>query len=403
MTGTVAEAVDTVIRQARTLLGADPPASPPKPAEPSPLPHPDGWQGTAADHAAATSTGLHQLQGQLTTAQIRTVTALATGTEISRTGHAGLDVIETGWQDDKAALGPFADTTEGQVALTNAGTQRIAETQALVTDIANQYGAAADDVNAATSDLPPTDPEAAPAPQDGSPEPDEDNATDTDLPDQPGDPFATTAPQPTTVAPPQAGGSAGMPTAAMMPQGLPGGAGMPSPAAMPASAGMPAGGGAGLTSLLQPLSQAAMAADHHSTSADSDSDDHDIGSTGSRVVQNADRALGLPYIWGGGNADAPTGGGFDCSGLAQWAVAQATEGQVILPRTTYEQIHVGNTIDPRDARPGDLVFSNFSKPGVPEHVQIYAGDGKVIEAQQRGTPVKYSTAPEGPITVKRVT
>jgi cell wall-associated NlpC family hydrolase len=131
---------------------------------------------------------------------------------------------------------------------------------------------------------------------------------------------------------------------------------------------------------------------------DTDSDAH----TGSKVVQNADHALGLPYIWGGGNTNGPTEGGFDCSGLTQWAVAQATGGQVLLPRTTYDQIHAGHTVNPTNARPGDLIFSNFSAPGVPEHVQIYAGDGRVIEAQQTGTPVKYSRAPSGDIVVRRV-
>ena len=52
--------------------------------------------------------------------------------------------------------------------------------------------------------------------------------------------------------------------------------------------------------------------------------------------------------------------------------------------------------------PGDLVFSNFSAPGVPEHVSLYVGDGKIIEAQQTGVPVKYSTAPTDDIVVRRV-
>ena len=87
---------------------------------------------------------------------------------------------------------------------------------------------------------------------------------------------------------------------------------------------------------------------------------------------------------------------------ASLSLREIDDGRVLLPRTTYEQIHVGERVDPSDARAGDLIFSNFSSPGVPEHVQIYAGDGKVIEAQQSGVPVKYSNAPTGSIVVKRV-
>ncbi|EUA17332.1 hypothetical protein I552_0533 [Mycobacterium xenopi 3993] len=32
---------------------------------------------------------------------------------------------------------------------------------------------------------------------------------------------------------------------------------------------------------------------------------------------------------------------------------------------------------------------------MPEHVQIYAGQGRVIEAQQSGVPIKVSPCPPG--------
>src|SRR5690606_22206034 len=49
----------------------------------------------------------------------------------------------------------------------------------------------------------------------------------------------------------------------------------------------------------------------------------DIDAARRRAAQAADGALGLPYIWGGGGAGGPSGGGFDCSGLTQYAIAQA--------------------------------------------------------------------------------
>jgi cell wall-associated NlpC family hydrolase len=66
---------------------------------------------------------------------------------------------------------------------------------------------------------------------------------------------------------------------------------------------------------------------------------------------------------------------------------------MILPRTTYEQIRCGRAVPLTGLRPGDLVFSNFSSPGVPEHVQLYIGAGQVIEAPQRGVPVQISSLP----------
>ncbi len=51
--------------------------------------------------------------------------------------------------------------------------------------------------------------------------------------------------------------------------------------------------------------------------------------------------------------------------------------------------------------PGDLVLSNFSERG-PEHVQLYAGGGQVVEAQQRGVPVKMSPFPKGKVIIRRV-
>ncbi|MEU4314137.1 NlpC/P60 family protein [Nocardia sp. NPDC024068] len=124
---------------------------------------------------------------------------------------------------------------------------------------------------------------------------------------------------------------------------------------------------------------------------------------GGQAAQAAETALGLPYIWGGGGAGGPSGGGFDCSGLTQYAIAQATNGEVVLPRTTYEQIYAGERVDPRDVRAGDLVFpaGSFSSRG-PEHVQLAAGNGMVIEAPYSGATVTYSSMPPSAVVVRVV-
>lgn len=122
-------------------------------------------------------------------------------------------------------------------------------------------------------------------------------------------------------------------------------------------------------------------------------------SAGGKVVQKALSKLGVPYVWGGGGPNGPTGGGFDCSSLMQYSYEQGAG--VELPRTTYEQIKLGEQVSPSAAAPGDLVFSNFSSPGVPEHVQMSLGNGKVVEAQQTGTNIMVSNMPSD-VVVKRV-
>ncbi|MCC3326379.1 C40 family peptidase [Nocardia abscessus] len=125
------------------------------------------------------------------------------------------------------------------------------------------------------------------------------------------------------------------------------------------------------------------------------------GTLGGSAVSAASNWLGTPYVWGGGGAGGPSGGGFDCSGLTQYAIAQASNGEVVLPRTTYEQIYSGVRVHPDDVRAGDLVFpgSSFSTRG-PEHVQLAAGNGMVIEAPYTGSVVKWSRMDSNSVVVR---
>ncbi|MCX4092186.1 C40 family peptidase [Nocardia sp. alder85J] len=122
---------------------------------------------------------------------------------------------------------------------------------------------------------------------------------------------------------------------------------------------------------------------------------------GGSAVRAANAAVGTPYVWGGGGARGASGGGFDCSGLTQYAIAQASGGHVVLPRTTYEQIYSGVRVPTSDVRPGDLVFpaSSFSARG-PEHVQLAAGNGMVIEAPHSGATVRWSRMPSSAVVVR---
>ncbi|WP_139329733.1 MULTISPECIES: C40 family peptidase [unclassified Mycobacterium] len=94
------------------------------------------------------------------------------------------------------------------------------------------------------------------------------------------------------------------------------------------------------------------------------------------AVRAALSRLGRPYVWG---ATGPNQ--FDCSGLVQWAYAQAG---IHLDRTTYQQINDGIPVPRSQVRPGDLVFPHAG------HVQLAIGNNLVVEAPYSGASVRIS-------------
>ncbi|MBT2269615.1 C40 family peptidase [Rhodococcus erythropolis] len=124
-----------------------------------------------------------------------------------------------------------------------------------------------------------------------------------------------------------------------------------------------------------------------------------------KVIEAALTALGLPYQWGGGALDGPTMGdgtggataGYDCSGLVRFAVFQATGKE--LPRTSQIQFTVGTQIAWDSAQPGDLLFGNWQADGA-NHVAIYLGGGRMIEAPQTGQLVQISAVRSDMVPVR---
>ncbi|MFC8046061.1 C40 family peptidase [Nocardia sp. NPDC057353] len=111
---------------------------------------------------------------------------------------------------------------------------------------------------------------------------------------------------------------------------------------------------------------------------------------GDIALDAAKTKVGASYVWG---ATGPSS--FDCSGLVQWAFKQAG---VELPRTSFEQSHVGAPVAFEDLRAGDIVITNGGG-----HVGIYAGDGKLLNAVQSGTPVSYTNlSADEVVTARRV-
>ncbi|MFD5572961.1 C40 family peptidase [Streptomyces cadmiisoli] len=136
--------------------------------------------------------------------------------------------------------------------------------------------------------------------------------------------------------------------------------------------------------------------------------DPDLKNVSGKVRTVIDAALsqrGVPYSWGGGNAQGRSYGiccspggksgttvkGFDCSGLTTYAYAKAG---ISLPRTAAAQASVGQRIPAslgtRALKVGDLVFYAYA-PGRDStiyHVGIYAGSGQMINAARPGTVVR---------------
>lgn len=104
--------------------------------------------------------------------------------------------------------------------------------------------------------------------------------------------------------------------------------------------------------------------------------------SGQNVVRMARSAIGTPYVPGGRNP-----GGFDCSGLVQWAYQSVG---VKLPRTAREQSVIGRRImRVEDMRAGDIVAFRHPRRGY--HTGIYVGDGKFVHSPRRRSAVKISS------------
>lgn len=117
---------------------------------------------------------------------------------------------------------------------------------------------------------------------------------------------------------------------------------------------------------------------------------------GARVLAEGMRGLGLPYVWGGGDGAGPTGGGFDCSGLTLFAVAQASEGRIVLGHYTGDQQRDprGTPVALEQMQPGDLIYFTSDGDGDSHHTGIYAGrdpatgEPQLLNAPTFGIPVQ---------------
>jgi hypothetical protein len=141
---------------------------------------------------------------------------------------------------------------------------------------------------------------------------------------------------------------------------------------------------------------AASAAGLESTRTTSTSSSSGATATESAVVAEAQKFIGVPYLWGGTD---PTKG-LDCSGFTRLVYDNLG---IDLPRTSSQQATSGRPVASlADARPGDLVFFDYSseRPGI-DHVGIYVGAGKMIAAPQAGQNVTVQDV-GNPTVIRRV-
>ncbi|GAA1957705.1 hypothetical protein GCM10009798_16420 [Nocardioides panacihumi] len=115
------------------------------------------------------------------------------------------------------------------------------------------------------------------------------------------------------------------------------------------------------------------------------------------VVDEAKKYLGLPYVWGGTSISS----GVDCSGLVQSVYKSLGYD---LPRLSADQARSGRPIaGMADAQPGDLIaWNNSSRNNGADHIAIYVGNGKMIEAPHTGAQVRLVDVPSTPDYIRRI-
>lgn len=105
------------------------------------------------------------------------------------------------------------------------------------------------------------------------------------------------------------------------------------------------------------------------------------GGSASEVCNVALSYKGTRYVWGGYSPS-----GFDCSGFVSYVLNRC--GWKIGRRDCDGLRALCSGVSSSSARPGDLVFYNYTYGGLPNsHVGIYLGDGKAVQCDDGGVEI----------------
>ena len=110
------------------------------------------------------------------------------------------------------------------------------------------------------------------------------------------------------------------------------------------------------------------------------------------VIRRGGSQMGVPYSWGGGTLTGPGPGvdgdegkiGYDCSGFTRYMFAGVG---VQIPKYSGDQYNTGRQVPVAQAKRGDLIFWG---PGGSQHVAMYLGGGRMLEASGRAGKVTVS-------------
>ena len=102
------------------------------------------------------------------------------------------------------------------------------------------------------------------------------------------------------------------------------------------------------------------------------------------LIEEAEKYLNYPYVWGGSNPSTS----FDCSGFVSYVLTNS--GLVNTGRLGAQGLYnICSPVSRSEAKPGDLIFfqGTYETTGV-SHVGIYVGDNVMLHC---GDPVQYSS------------
>ena len=134
-------------------------------------------------------------------------------------------------------------------------------------------------------------------------------------------------------------------------------------------------------------SAAALNSDAPSESIESDSKAPSTVITGTQVLAEARKYLGVRYVSGGASPS-----GFDCSGLVYYVLKQLGYSPY---RTPTDQYTHGTYVAKSALKAGDIVFFAGTGGSGISHVGIYAGNGQFIHAPNSRSTVSCSDLTSG--------